>query len=362
MSLNPAAHPHVYGPRTGDRIRLGDTGLTIEVEAHSQPADDEFLLGFGKSGRDGIALRAVPTSESCDVVISNVLIIDPILGIRSASIGIRDGRIIAVGRAGNPDTNDDIDVIVGTSTIVINGEGIIATAGAIDTHVHMLSPRVMEAALSSGVTTIISQEFGPFWGVGVNATAPLRMARGTAVGFAQSQTGWIAARLKRLPHARPFTDGAEVPVFGVPHIVRHRPDRRGTVWLDGQEIHVAGRPEHLPRRLRDWLTGELRRHLVPLVQAKAAKVERPVKRITFRDNRSRWGSCGPNAQMSFSWRLVFAPPEVVDYLVAHEVAHLVHLNHGPRFWALAETLCEGSLKSAEAWLRRNGEVLLQYGV
>ena len=193
-------------------------------------------------------------------------------------------------------------------------------------------------------------------------TAPLRMARGTAVGFAQSQTGWIAARLKRLPHARPFTDGAEVPVFGVPHIVRHRPDRRGTVWLDGQEIHVAGRPEHLPRRLRDWLTGELRRHLVPLVQAKAAKVERPVKRITFRDNRSRWGSCGPNAQMSFSWRLVFAPPEVVDYLVAHEVAHLVHLNHGPRFWALAETLCEGSLKSAEAWLRRNGEVLLQYGV
>ena len=89
MSLNPAAHPHVYGPRTGDRIRLGDTGLTIEVEAHSQPADDEFLLGFGKSGRDGIALRAVPTSESCDVVISNVLIIDPILGIRSASIGTR---------------------------------------------------------------------------------------------------------------------------------------------------------------------------------------------------------------------------------------------------------------------------------
>ncbi|MEI6230641.1 MAG: urease subunit alpha [Actinomycetes bacterium] len=176
MSLNPAAHPHVYGPRTGDRVRLGDTGLVVEVEAHSQPEDDEFLLGFGKSGRDGIALRAVRTNESCDVVISNVLIIDSVLGIRSASIGIRDGRIVAVGRAGNPDTNDGIDVVVGTSTIVINGEGVIATAGAIDTHVHMLSPRVMEAALSSGVTTIISQEFGPFWGVGVNAAAPLRMA------------------------------------------------------------------------------------------------------------------------------------------------------------------------------------------
>ena len=111
-------------------------------------------------------------------------------------------------------------------------------------------------------------------------TAPLRMARGTAVGFAEAQAGWIAARLKRLPDRRPFVDGAEVPLFGEPH--RHPPSRRrrGTVWREGAEIHVAGRPEHLPRRLRDWLTAELRRRLVPLVHAKARRVERPVKRIT----------------------------------------------------------------------------------
>lgn len=192
-------------------------------------------------------------------------------------------------------------------------------------------------------------------------TAPLRMARDTAVGFAQQQAAWIAARLKRLPEARPFADGAEVPLFGRPHIVRHRPDQRGTVWREGGEIHVAGRAEHLPRRLRDWLTVELRRTLVPLVQAKAAKVERPVKRITLRDSRSRWGSCGPNASMSFSWRLVFAPPEIVDYLVAHEVAHLVHMNHGARFWTLVQQLCDGSVDAAHVWLRRHGEVLLQYG-
>lgn len=192
-------------------------------------------------------------------------------------------------------------------------------------------------------------------------TAPLRMARGTALGFAQAQAGWIAARLKRLPARRPFADGVDFPLFGEPRRIRHRSEMRGTVWCEGAEIHVAGRPEHLPRRLRDWLTAELRGRLVPLVQAKAARVERSVKRITLRDSRSRWGSCGPDGTLSFSWRLVFAPPEVLDYLVAHEVAHLVHLNHGPRFWALARTLCDGPIEAPQAWLKKNGETLLQYG-
>ncbi|MFI5001882.1 MAG: M48 family metallopeptidase, partial [Reyranellales bacterium] len=182
-----------------------------------------------------------------------------------------------------------------------------------------------------------------------------------AVGFAETQAGWIAARLKRLPARRPFADGAELPLFGTPHRVRHRPDARGTVWVEGVEIHVAGRPEHLPRRLREWLIAEMRRRLTPLVHAKAAQVERTVRRITVRDSRSRWGSCGPNATMSFSWRLVFAPSEVLDYLVAHEVAHLVHLNHGPRFWALARALCESPIEVPQAWLKKNGETLLQYG-
>ena len=176
MTHNPNAHAYTYGPRTGDRVHLGDTGLVVQVESHSQPDDDEFLLGFGKTGRDGIGLRAVRTEDSCDVVITNVLVLDPVLGVRTSSIGISGGRIIAVGRAGNPDTADDIDIVIGTGTVVINGEGLIATAGAVDTHVHLLSPRVMEAALASGVTTVIGQEFGPFWGVGVNAAAPLRTA------------------------------------------------------------------------------------------------------------------------------------------------------------------------------------------
>lgn len=192
-------------------------------------------------------------------------------------------------------------------------------------------------------------------------TAPQRMPYTTAVAFAHAQAGWIASRLKRLPSPRPFADGAEVPLFGVPHRIRHRPEIRGTVWIEAGEIHVAGRAEHLSRRLRDWLTAEIRQRLPPLVHAKAARVERTVKRVSLRDSRTRWGSCGPDGGLSFSWRLVFAPPHVLDYLVAHEVAHLVHMNHGPRFWALAERLCDGPMSVPRTWLKANGEILLQYG-
>ncbi|MER5318386.1 urease subunit alpha [Streptosporangium roseum] len=166
----------VYGPRKGDRVRLGDSGLVVEVEHDSQKAGEEFLAGFGKTARDGLHLKAASIRDTCDLVISNVLILDPILGVRTASIGVREGRVHAVGRAGNPDTLDGVDVVVGTGTTIVSGEGLIATAGAIDTHVHLLSPRIMEASLASGVTTIIGQEFGPVWGVGVNSPWALRHA------------------------------------------------------------------------------------------------------------------------------------------------------------------------------------------
>ena len=116
------------------------------------------------------------TSDSCDVVVTNVLVLDAVLGIRATTSGSARDASWRVGRAGNPDTTDGVDVVVGSGTVVIPGEGLIATAGAVDTHVHLLSPRVMEAALASGVTTVIGQEFGPFWGVGVGSGWALRMA------------------------------------------------------------------------------------------------------------------------------------------------------------------------------------------
>ncbi|MEV6765879.1 urease subunit alpha [Streptomyces sp. NPDC051105] len=174
--LTPYEYAATHGPRAGDRVRLGDSGLVIRVEDDSQRYGDEFLAGFGKTARDGLHLKAAAVRDTCDVVISNVVVIDAVQGIRKVSIGIREGRICAIGRAGNPDTLDGVDVVVGTGTSIVSGEGLIATAGAVDTHVHLLSPRIMEASLASGVTTIIGQEFGPVWGVGVNSPWALKHA------------------------------------------------------------------------------------------------------------------------------------------------------------------------------------------
>lgn len=174
--LGPNDYAAIHGPTVGDRVRLGDTGLVIQIEYDAQERGNEFLAGFGKTARDGLLLKAAAVRDTCDVVISNVVIIDATCRIGKASIGIREGRICGVGRAGNPDVQDDVDVVVGTGTTIISGEGLIATAGAIDTHVHLLSPRIMEASLASGVTSIIGQEFGPVWGVGVNSPWALRHA------------------------------------------------------------------------------------------------------------------------------------------------------------------------------------------
>jgi urease subunit alpha len=158
-----------YGPSAGDVVVLGDTKLRLGITARVDDAGDELHVGFAKTGRDGIGLKARSAHESCDVLITNVVVLDPVDGVRVASIGIRNGRISGIGRAGNPDTSDGVDVVVGTGTVVIDGDGLIATPGGIDTHVHTLSPRVFEAEISSGVTTVIGQEAGPMWGVGLGS-------------------------------------------------------------------------------------------------------------------------------------------------------------------------------------------------
>ena len=158
-----------YGPAAGDVVTLGDTGLRLRIPDRVGDAGDEFHVGFGKTGRDGIGLAPVATTESCDVVLSNVIVLDPVDGIRVASIGIREGRICGIGRAGNPRVSPGVDIVVGSGTVVIEADGLIATPGGIDTHVHSLSPRVFEAEIASGVTTVIGQEAGPVWGVGLGS-------------------------------------------------------------------------------------------------------------------------------------------------------------------------------------------------
>jgi hypothetical protein len=190
---------------------------------------------------------------------------------------------------------------------------------------------------------------------------PRRATRAAGRRFALLNKGWIRERLDLLPEPIPFRPGACIPFFGTMHRIRHRPQARGAVWLEDGEIHVAGRPEHVWRRIADWLKREARREIERRAYAKAEQIGKRIAGLTIRDAKSRWGSCSPRGRLSFSWRLIFAPRDVLDYVVAHEVAHLKELNHGPRFWRLTAELTRDA-DAARAWLNDHGNALHRYGL
>jgi predicted metal-dependent hydrolase len=195
---------------------------------------------------------------------------------------------------------------------------------------------------------------------GVELVLPRQFSAEMALRFIAAHRGWIAARIAAMPAPRSLGEGASVPVLGVPHRVRREFDPKAPpVAIADGEIRVRGDPEHLPRRVRDHLTTLAKRDFAARAQAVAARVGKSVTRVGVRDPKSRWGSCSSKGALSFSWRLVFAPEAVIDYVVAHEVAHLVEMNHGPRFWRLVATLVPDIDKS-RAWLRRHRLELLAY--
>ncbi|HZK89522.1 MAG TPA: SprT family zinc-dependent metalloprotease [Stellaceae bacterium] len=199
----------------------------------------------------------------------------------------------------------------------------------------------------------------------VELVLPRRFAEKTALAFVAAHRGWIAARVAALPPPLRLADGATVPVFGRPHFIRHVPDpQRGLaaapVTIADGEIRVRGDPAHLPRRVRDHLIALAKRDFAARTRALAARLGKDVARVGVRDPKSRWGSCSSKGAISFSWRLVFAPEAVIDYVVAHEVAHLVEMNHSPRFWRVVAGLVPDSA-APRAWLKRHRLELLSYG-
>ncbi len=202
---------------------------------------------------------------------------------------------------------------------------------------------------------------------GVLLTVPPGTTQAEALDFAISQKAWIATRLKRTPDTIAFADGVQLPLRGDMHTVCHRPMPRRTVWReeppgDGTPplLCVSGRAEHLPRRLKDWLKAQARADLTEASERYASKMGLRYTRLSIRDQSSRWGSCSSAGALSYSWRLVLAPSDVLDYVAAHEVAHLAEMNHGPAFWALVERHC-AQTKSARHWLKQNGRGLHRYG-
>lgn len=196
-------------------------------------------------------------------------------------------------------------------------------------------------------------------GGAVVVTLPPRAARTAGVALLMNHADWVSARLAALPGPVPFAIGAVVPLHGANHLIRQVPGPRG-VRIEAGELLVGGEADFVARRVADFFRAEARRRFGDLVRGKAAIAEVTPRRVTVKDTKSRWGSCAANRDLGFSWRLVMAPPHVQDYVAAHEVAHLRHMNHGPRFWALVADLTPHT-EAAMAWLRHHGPKLLRIG-
>ena len=197
-------------------------------------------------------------------------------------------------------------------------------------------------------------------------TMPPRGSLKQASEFAQKHGAWIAARLARLPMAAPFSHGTVLPLRGVDTRIVHRHGARGTVWLesgaDGEPLLcVAGAEPHIPRRVRDYLKREAKADLDAASKRAAGALGVRIQRVSIRDQSSRWGSCSTTGVLSYSWRLILAPPFVLDYLAAHEVAHLIEMNHSRAFWKLVERICP-HMTRAKTWLDAHGTALHRYGM
>ena len=197
-------------------------------------------------------------------------------------------------------------------------------------------------------------------------TMPPRGSLKQAREFAEKHGGWIAARLGRLPEPAPFAHGAVIPLRGVDHRIEHRRGAaRHGVDRDRRSRRAPalrrrrGTP-HVARRISDFLKREVKSDLEAASRRAADALGVAIKRVSIRDQSSRWGSCSTTGVLSYSWRLIFAPPFVLDYLAAHEVAHLVEMNHSRRFWRVVERICP-HVARAKIWLDAHGADLHRYG-
>jgi len=213
----------------------------------------------------------------------------------------------------------------------------------------------------------------------VELVLPPGASRARGLRFLKTKTDWLAERLEAMPTRVAFVPGAVIPFLGHFHRLCAAPQAKRGVWADPLEsrafwpqednqtlpstlpqIYVSGQPEHFPRRLSDWLKAQARRELQALTQRKTDMLGEAMPKITVRDTRSRWGSCSLRSGIAYSWRLILMPEAVREYVVSHEVAHLIEMNHSPAFWEEVEKLCPGHEK-ARQWLRDHGRMVHRYG-
>ena len=201
-------------------------------------------------------------------------------------------------------------------------------------------------------------------GRGLKVTVPPHISENEVTDFVERNRGWLNSKLDLVPDKPEVREGIKIPIRGVNHLIVRQSGRGITHTIMGDDgsarMVVYGDEKFLPRRVADFLKKEARREIEGLVAHHSKKVGRAAKSIRFRDTSSRWGSCTSDGRLSFSWRIMMAPPQVINYLVAHEVAHLKEMNHSANFWALCKELCPETDK-CKSWLKRNGNKLQAIG-
>jgi predicted metal-dependent hydrolase len=186
-----------------------------------------------------------------------------------------------------------------------------------------------------------------------------------AQGFLERHRGWLEARVRRAAPQTAFADGEMLPLRGVPHRIHATGRLRGRVEVSEIEgelcLLVPGEAAHIARRLTEWLKAEAQRDLAERSDVHAATLGVVVKSVSMRSQSTRWGSCSSTGSLNYNWRLILAPPHVLDYVAAHEVAHLVHMNHSAQFWAATRQALP-DMERGKAWLKTHGKVLMGYGL
>lgn len=190
-------------------------------------------------------------------------------------------------------------------------------------------------------------------------TLPRRTQVSEGITFIHTKSEWIAQTLLETPNKKQLKPGVVIPILGQRCRIRRVDDLSGIFVLHDNELHVKGSTEHISRRIQDSLKKIARHEIAELAQYKASLIAKRINRITLRDTTSRWGSCSSESNLMFSWRLVYAPYEVMDYVVSHEVAHLRYMNHSSAFWDTVETLCP-DYEEWKDWLRYHGKELFRY--
>lgn len=188
----------------------------------------------------------------------------------------------------------------------------------------------------------------------VKVSYPFFVSRSKAVDFLEIKKDWVSKQLEKVPDKIIICEGTEISLLGKKYKISHIPNARRGVWIEGDYIFVSGDKAFLGRRVKDFAKAEIKKYFCKRVKYYASVLKVEFGKIAVKDTTSRWGSCASNGNLSFSWRLAFAPLFVIDYIVAHEVSHLAELNHSYRFWRVVKQIYDGDVEKAQKWLSRNG--------